>query len=60
MKQNKQLFTIFLVVFIDLMGFGLILPLLPFIAEKFSASPQQIGILAATYSLFQFISYNFV
>ncbi len=56
MKQNKQLFTIFLVVFIDLMGFGLILPLLPFIAEKFSASPQQIGILAATYSLFQFIA----
>lgn len=56
MKNNKPLFTIFLIVFIDLMGFGLILPLLPFIAEKFSANPEQIGLLAATYSLFQFLS----
>lgn len=56
MKSNKPLFTIFLIVFIDLMGFGLILPLLPFIAERYNASPEQIGLLAATYSLFQFIS----
>lgn len=56
MKTNKPLLTIFLVVFIDLMGFGLILPLLPFIAERFNATPQQIGLLAATYSFFQFIA----
>lgn len=48
--------TIFLIVFIDLLGFGIILPLLPYIAEKYSASPLQIGILSATYSLFQLIS----
>ena len=56
MLKDKPLLTIFLIVFIDLLGFGLILPLLPFIAEKFNATPQRIGLLAATYSLFQFIS----
>ncbi len=56
MKNNKSLMTIFLIVFIDLLGFGIILPLLPYIAEKYLASPLQIGILSATYSLFQLIS----
>ncbi|MFA6081175.1 MAG: MFS transporter [Patescibacteria group bacterium] len=56
MKNNKSLLTIFLVVFIDLLGFGIILPLLPYIAEKYSANPFQIGMLTATYSFFQLIS----
>jgi DHA1 family tetracycline resistance protein-like MFS transporter len=51
--KNKQLLTIFLVVFVDLLGFGIILPLLPFIAERFNANPAQIGFLSATYSVFQ-------
>ncbi len=38
------------------MGFGLVLPLLPYIAERFNANPVQIGLLAATYSFFQFIA----
>lgn len=54
--KNKGLLTIFLIVFIDLLGFGLILPLLPFIAEKYNANPLGIGLLAAAYSLFQFLS----
>ncbi|MBI5619975.1 MFS transporter [Candidatus Gottesmanbacteria bacterium] len=54
--KNKALLTIFLVVFIDLLGFGIILPLLPFIAEKYSANPLQIGLLTATYSLFQLLA----
>jgi DHA1 family tetracycline resistance protein-like MFS transporter len=56
MKNNKSLLTIFLVVFIDLLGFGLILPLLPYIAERFEASPLQIGLLTAVYSFFQLIA----
>jgi DHA1 family tetracycline resistance protein-like MFS transporter len=56
MKNNKSLLTIFLVVFIDLLGFGIILPLLPYIAEKYLASPFQIGMLTATYSFFQLIA----
>ncbi|MBW7959934.1 MFS transporter [Patescibacteria group bacterium] len=56
MKNNKSLITIFLIVFIDLLGFGIILPLLPYIAERYQATPLTIGILSAAYSLFQLIS----
>ncbi len=56
MKNNKSLLTIFFIVFIDLFGFSLILPLLPFIAERYSASPLQVGLLTSAYSLFQFIA----
>lgn len=56
MAKNRSLTIIFLIVFIDLLGFGIILPLLPFIAESYSANPLQIGLLTSAYSLFQFIS----
>lgn len=56
MKNKKALITIFLIVFIDLFGFGIILPLLPFIAEKYNANPAQIGFLTATYSFFQLVA----
>lgn len=56
MKTNKSLTTIFLIVFIDLLGFGIILPLLPYIAEKYQANPSTIGFLTATYSFFQLTS----
>ncbi|MBP9670412.1 MFS transporter [Candidatus Woesebacteria bacterium] len=54
--NNRQMMTIFLVVFIDLLGFGIILPLLPYIAEKYAATPLMIGLLSGAYSLFQFIA----
>lgn len=54
--KNKNLLTIFLIVLIDLLGFGIILPLLPYIAEKYQANPFQIGMLVATYSFFQLIA----
>jgi DHA1 family tetracycline resistance protein-like MFS transporter len=44
-----------LIVFIDLLGFGLILPLLPFYAKSFGANELTIGLLLASYSLMQFI-----
>jgi DHA1 family tetracycline resistance protein-like MFS transporter len=55
MTDRKRLAAIFLVVFIDLFGFSLILPLLPFYAETFGASPTEIGLLVATYAAGQFI-----
>ena len=55
MNNKKMLFSIFLVVFIDLLGFSLILPLLPFYAETFGASPVIIGFLVAAYAAAQFI-----
>ena len=48
--------TLFLIVFTDLVGFGLIIPLLPFYGEHFHASPAEVGLLMATYSLAQFIA----
>jgi MFS transporter, DHA1 family, tetracycline resistance protein len=47
--------VLFLIVFIDLVGFGLVLPLLPFYGERFGASPDQVTLMMATYSLFQLI-----
>ena len=38
--NNKKLLTLFLIVFIDLLGFGIILPLLPFYAESFGVDPH--------------------
>jgi MFS transporter, DHA1 family, tetracycline resistance protein len=45
--------TLFLIVFVDLVGFGLVIPLLPFYALRFAASPQQVTLLLAIYSLMQ-------
>jgi DHA1 family tetracycline resistance protein-like MFS transporter len=53
--DNKRLFNIFIIVFIDLLGFGLILPLLPFYAEQYGATPLIVGLLAASYAAAQFI-----
>ena len=53
--KKSPLLPIFLIVFIDLLGFGLILPLLPYYAESFGASELTVGLLLASYSLMQFI-----
>ncbi|MBK8175569.1 MAG: MFS transporter [Rhodospirillales bacterium] len=47
---------LFLVVFVDLVGFGVIIPLLPFYGEHFHASPSQVGLLMAIYSFGQFLA----
>jgi DHA1 family tetracycline resistance protein-like MFS transporter len=56
MQKNKQLVPIFIVVFVDILGFSIILPLLPYYAGKFGATPQLIGLLIASYSFCQFIA----
>src|SRR3989338_3194601 len=55
MNKKSALFTVFLVVLIDLMGFGIVLPLLPFYASKFQASAVTIGLLYSVYSLMQLV-----
>ncbi|WP_428940810.1 MFS transporter [Fontivita pretiosa] len=50
------LLIIFLIVFVDLLGFGLIIPLLPFYARTFQASDLQVTLLFSTYSICQFIA----
>src|SRR5688572_20555634 len=51
----SPLVIIFVTVFIDLLGFGIIIPLLPFYAESFGASAFMIGLLATSFSLMQFL-----
>ncbi len=51
----SPLVIIFLTVFIDLLGFGIIIPLLPFYAQSFGASAFTIGLLSTVFSLMQFL-----
>lgn len=50
---------LFLIVFIDLLGFGIIIPLLPFFAEHFQADPFTVAMVMAVYSLAQFAAAPF-
>jgi MFS transporter, DHA1 family, tetracycline resistance protein len=54
-KENSLLLLLFFTVFIDLLGFGLIIPVMPLYAQQFHASDTQVGFLVASYSLAQFI-----
>ena len=47
--------ALFLTVFSNLLGFGIIIPLLPYYAEKFGANPNEVTLLMASYSLMQLI-----
>ena len=51
--MSRPLLVIFLTIFVNLVGFGIIIPLLPFYAETFGASPLVIGLLFASFSLGQ-------
>jgi multidrug resistance protein len=46
---------VFLTVFLDLVGFGIVLPLLPFYATELGASPFEVGLIIASYSAMQFL-----
>ncbi len=52
---RSPLFVILLTAFINLVGFGIIIPLIPFYAQDFGASKFEVGLLFASYSLMQFI-----
>ncbi len=54
-KSKAPLLLIFMTVFIDLMGFGLVIPILPTYAQQLHASDFVIGLLIASYSVMQFI-----
>ncbi len=56
MFKNKALIPIAVVVFVDLLGFTMILPLLPYYAKTFAASDEMIGFLVASYSICQFFA----
>src|ERR687893_315964 len=55
--KRSPLLVIFVTVFIDLVGFGIVIPVLPFYVEgtQFNATPRTVGILFASYSVMQLI-----
>ncbi|MBE3559926.1 MAG: MFS transporter [Ktedonobacteraceae bacterium] len=54
-QQRSALLLVALTILIDFIGFGLILPLLPFWAQRLGANPFQIGLIMTAYALAQFI-----
>jgi MFS transporter, DHA1 family, tetracycline resistance protein len=54
--KKSPLATILLVVFVDLIGFGMIIPILPLYAKGFQAEEWQIGLLLGCYSFMQFLA----
>ena len=56
MRDISAVPTLFLIVVVDLVGFGLVIPLLPFYAVRFAASPQEVTALVAIYSLAQLMT----
>ena len=53
-KGLSPIFVIILTVFIDITGYGIIIPLLPFYAKEFQAGPIALGILITSFAIMQF------
>jgi len=53
---RSPLLAIFLIVTVDILGMTIMIPLLPFYAEKLGASPTQVGLLIAVYAACQLVS----
>lgn len=53
--RKRTIAVVFAVVFIDLLGFSIVIPILPFYTRFFGGDELVIGALAATYSLLQFL-----
>lgn len=53
--KKSPLVILFVTVFIDLIGFGIVLPLLPFYAQHFGANALLVGLLSTSFSLMQLL-----
>lgn len=53
--RKGGLITVFLTVLIDLLGFGIVIPLLPVYSQGYGATELQLGILFASFSAMQFL-----
>jgi multidrug resistance protein len=56
MESKKVLPILFLIMFLVMVGFGIIIPVMPFFAEDMGANPTELGLLMAVYSFMQLIS----
>ena len=56
---RRQLRILFVAIFLVMVGFGIVMPILPFFARRFGASPLQMGLLITVWALAQFIASPF-
>ena len=56
MLRTSRLAILFVTVLVDMVGFGIVLPLLPYYAEEFGASPFEVTLLIASFSAMQFVA----
>jgi MFS transporter, DHA1 family, multidrug resistance protein len=56
MKLNKDLAILFFIMVVVQLGFGIVLPIMPFYIESFGATASGLGMLMAIFSIMQFIS----
>ncbi|MGE0764504.1 MAG: MFS transporter [Bdellovibrionales bacterium] len=54
--EKKPFLVIFITVFMDLVGFGIVIPLNPYLARQFGADPLQVGLLMTIFSALQFLA----
>ncbi|HVO33900.1 MAG TPA: MFS transporter [Elusimicrobiota bacterium] len=55
-STRSALLAIFLIVAVDILGLTIVLPMLPFYAEHYGASPQVVGLLATVFAFCAFLS----
>jgi MFS family permease len=58
-RSAWALYTLLAVTFINILGFGIVVPLLPFYGQSFHASPWQIGLVFSAYSMGSFFGEPF-
>ncbi len=54
--QRRTLTLIFLTVFLDLLGVGILIPILPFLVRQFQSDATTVGLLSLSYSAAQFVA----
>src|SRR5487761_2385171 len=55
MNRKPSILVVFLTVFIDLIGFGIVVPLVPMYSRHYGASGWLIGVIIASFSAMQFV-----
>src|SRR5947207_4347482 len=53
--KRSPLIILFITVLIDLLGFGIVFPLMPLYVKRFGGSPVATGLMATSFSIMQFI-----
>lgn len=54
-KPDRSLLILFSVIVLDLIGFGIVVPILPFYAQQYGANATVLGLLLMSYSAMQFL-----